>query len=226
MTDLVMAIYAEGRADETFLPIIVQRGAEQILAQRGRTVVDVLEPIVLNHSIDRAFPTRAERILEAARRAAGYHALVVHADADHPTRERALQERFMPGLERVCQAQQALERVCDKLVPMIPVQMTEAWMLADPEALRAVVGTRASVGDLGLPAHAREVESDPDPQRTLAEAVRNALAPRPRRRRIVTGDIFEPLARQINLERLGTVPAYQQFASDLTDTLIALHLAE
>lgn len=48
MTTLVLALYAEGRTDERFLPIVIQRTAEEILAQRGRTTVYVLEPIVLS----------------------------------------------------------------------------------------------------------------------------------------------------------------------------------
>ena len=63
MTALVMALYAEGRTDEGFLPVVIQRTAEQVLAHRGNTVVDVLEPIVLNHTIDLQFRARDERIL-------------------------------------------------------------------------------------------------------------------------------------------------------------------
>jgi hypothetical protein len=226
MMTLVLALYAEGHVDERFLPVVIQRTVEQILQQRGQTVVDVMEPITVNHTIDRQFATRAERILEAARRSAGYHALVVHADADYPTSERALTERFWPGLERVSQARLNRQTVCDHLLPIVPVQMTEAWMLADPEALRVVVGTAAQGQELGLPAHAHEVESDPYPKRTLEQAVHNALASRPKRRqRIVLNTIYEPLARQISLERLEEVPAYRRFVADMTDVLIALHFA-
>lgn len=224
MTTLVLALYAEGRTDERFLPIVIQRTAEQILVQRGRITVDVLEPIVLNRTIDRQFPRRVERILEAARRSAGYHMLIVHADADHPTPDRAMRERIQPGFERVHNAD---EPVCDELLPIIPVQMTEAWMLADPEALQAVIGTDVEAQALGLPARAHQVESEPDPKQILRQTIQNALAHRSRRRRrIDLGTVYEPLARQISLRRLRAVPAYRQFVSDMTETLIALHLAQ
>lgn len=226
MTALVLALYAEGHADEGFLPVVIQRTAEQILAQRGRAVVDVLEPISLNHTIDRQFTTRVERMLEAARRASGYHALIVHADADYPTRDRALLERFIPGQTRVHQARQAQESVCEHLVPIIPVQMTEAWMLADPDALREVIGVNLTTNAIGAPMHPHQVESDPDPKQTLNAVIEKALAQRARRRRrIALRSIYEPLARQISLARLIGVPAYQQFVADLTQTLVALGLA-
>ena len=226
MTALVLALYAEGHADEGFLPVVIQRTAEQVLARRGRTIVDVLEPISLNHTIDRQFPTRVDRMLEAARRASGYHALIVHADADYPSPDRALLERFIPGQTRVRQARQAQESVCEYLVPIIPVQMTEAWMLADPDALREVIGVRLALEALGTPAHPHQVESDPDPKQTLNVVIQNALAQRShRRRRIALGAVYEPLARQIDLAKLGSVPAYTEFVTDLTQTLIALGLA-
>jgi hypothetical protein len=226
MTTLVMALYAEGHSDERFLPIVIQRTAEQILARRGRTTVDVLEPMVLNHRIDRDHPTRVERMLEAARRAAGYHTLIVHQDADHPTPARALNDRYAPGRDRVDAALAGRQRVCEKLVPITPVRMTEAWMLADPEALRIVIGTRLEAADLGLPAHPHEVESDAHPKQTFQTALHRALADRPRRRQnIDISTVYEPLARQISLARLNLVPAYSQFVEELSHTLVALHFA-
>lgn len=224
MTTLALALYAEGRTDERFLPIVIQRTAERILYQRGRKPVDVFGPVVLNHNIVRTFKGRAECILEAARRSAGYHALIVHADADHPSPDRAAIERIQPGFDLVHRAK---ESVCHQLLPIIPVQMTEAWMLADPEALRQVIGTNLETQALGLPAQAHLVESDTNPKQTLNQALQCALAHRPRRRRrIDPGTVYEPLARQINLERLGAVAAYQRFVHDMVQVLIALHLAE
>lgn len=225
MTTLVLALYAEGRTDERFLPIVIQRTAEQILTLRGRMTVDILEPMVLGRKVidHEKHPTYAERVLAAARHTAGYHALILHADADHPTAERAMSERIQPGLDLV---QQTDERVCDQILPLVPIRMTEAWLLADPDALRAVIGTRMDAQALGLPARSRQVESDPDPKQTLQQVIQTALANRPRRRRRLSlGSLYEPLARQINLEQLNMIPAYQQFVDDLTKTLINLHLA-
>lgn len=97
-------------------------------------------------------------------------------------------------------------------------------MLADPEALRNVIGTNLSAEELGIPVHPHQVESDPAPKQTLDGAIQRAVAQR-RRRRIALQSVYDPLARQISLTRLGGVPAYAQFVADLTQTLIALHLA-
>ena len=223
MTALVLALYAEGRTDERFLPIIIQRTAEDILLRRGRRTIDVLEPTPINGDIDHQVERRKDRIVEAARRALGFHVLIVHADADHPTPERALNERIMPGILAAARK----DNTCRLLVPLVPVRMTEAWMLADPQALSQVIGTNLTAQDLGLPERPHQVESEPQPRQRLREATCRARAQYPRRRRrLDLGELYEPLARQIRLERLRGVPAYQRFVTDLTKALHELGFIE
>lgn len=47
MTVLVSALYAEGRSDERFLPIVLQRTLADLLNWRAPRIVDVVEPLVL-----------------------------------------------------------------------------------------------------------------------------------------------------------------------------------
>lgn len=219
MQTLVLALYAEGPTDERFLPIVIQRTVQHIVAERGRTVIDVLEPMLIR--IRRDINGQDERILEAARQTSGYHALVIHADADHPTPERALTERIQPGMQLVQRA-----GIDHHLIPLIPVQMIEAWLLADPEALRQIIGTNMTAQELQIPGHAHQVESDPAPKQTLKNIVQHATAQRKRRRPVRVSDIFAPLARTISLERLRGVPAYQQFVADMSAALVALRMIE
>lgn len=66
MTTLVTALYAEGRTDERFLPVLLQRSMTDWLARYANRVVDVLEPFVVNSSVK---GSRAERILAVAQQA-------------------------------------------------------------------------------------------------------------------------------------------------------------
>lgn len=209
-----MALYAEGRSDERFLPIIVQRTAVRLLGEYATQDVDVREPFVI-------FPaTRSPRdgaILDVARQAYGYHLLVVHADADDATPERAIQERIAPGFETVAAAHSAGERVCDQLTAIVPVQMTEAWMLVDSEALRTIIGTTQTAQHLNLPARPVLAEQIADPKARLKEVLATVQAGRTRRRRTQRkiADLYEPLARQIDLNRLRQAPSFARFQDDL-----------
>ncbi|OQX24118.1 MAG: hypothetical protein BWK80_22480 [Desulfobacteraceae bacterium IS3] len=225
MKTVVFALYAEGRTDERFLPIIIRRTVQNILIRHGELPVNVAEPTVLK--LKKSKPSaRAECILKAAEQASGYHALIVHADADDRMADRAMKERIQPGFDLVLK-QKDKNKVCRQLAPIIPIRMTEAWMLTDIKALQDVIGTDLDARKMGVPEKSKAVESLSDPKQTLQEAVRNALANRPRRRgRISLASLYEPLAEQIRLACLESVSAYGQFTADLTNMLTALHLVK
>lgn len=66
----------------------------------------------------------------------------------------------------------AIDRVgCDlPAAPIIPVRMTEAWLLLDEKAIREVAGRPSGTNDLRLPA-INQVERLPNPKRVLAETL-------------------------------------------------------
>ena len=47
MKMLLLALYAEGSTDARFLPPIIRRTAERIIAQHGQDFVDVSEPMIV-----------------------------------------------------------------------------------------------------------------------------------------------------------------------------------
>lgn len=92
--------------------------------------------------------------------------LFVHRDAEReePARrfaevERAIEEVFTPeGLS---------------VLTVVPVRMTEAWLLFDEDAIRSASHNPNGRNDLDLPVLAR-AESLPDPKEILYEAIRKA----------------------------------------------------
>lgn len=220
MTVLVLGLYAEGSTDTRFLSPLIQRTAEKILGQYGLKVVDVADPIIIPKKQGR----QEKSILQAALDAYGFHALLVHADADYGTRERALQERIQPGFKLVSMSTQ---EVCKDLIPIIPVQMTEAWMIADPETLCKVIGTDIKPENSGLPRRSVLVEQDANPKDTLNQFVRRVNNTRPRsRRQIDITTRYELLARQISIDRLDNVPSFRQFVTDLVALLAKFQFVE
>ncbi|MEO5876799.1 MAG: hypothetical protein ABIS86_22065 [Streptosporangiaceae bacterium] len=86
-----------------------------------------------------------------------YDLVVVHRDADRDGRA--------PRLDEI---QKAIDQVMPEVVhvPVIPVRMTEAWLLLDERAIRQVAGNPNGRARLELPA-ASKVESLPDPKAHL-----------------------------------------------------------
>lgn len=217
MSKLVSALYAEGRSDERFLPILLQRTLAVLLNQHAERAVDVLDPLVVRPA---KHPTREESILAAAQQAAGYHILFVHADADADNTEQAYMRRIEPGLSMVQSAHTNGISVCRHLIAVIPVQMVEAWLLADAEALSETVGIPAAVAMRLMPSTPHEIERLSDPKSRLLEIIRYAQAQRPRRRRSVAlGEYYEPMANRIGLQALQRLPSYQYLEQELQDVL-------
>jgi hypothetical protein len=98
------------------------------------------------------------------------------------------------------------------LICVIPVRMTEAWLIANQEPIRAAVGNPRGTEPLGLPA-IKDIESDPDPKETLFSALKTASGlnasrkrrfnPHPYRHRVseLTDDL-EPLRKLSSFKHL------------------------
>jgi len=119
MNVLVLGLYAEGSTDYSFLTRVIQRTAEQLLADHEQNAEVLVLEMAKNQEKD-----RAKSILQAARDACGYHALIVHSDADHPTPEKAFQERFQLGYKMVQRSkevpsyQQFVQDLTDTLIAL------------------------------------------------------------------------------------------------------------
>jgi hypothetical protein len=98
--------------------------------------------------------------------------IVVHRDSDNV--EAADRRR------EIEQAVSSLE-LQSLVVPVIPVRMTEAWLLLDEMAIRHVAGNPRGRAELGLPRGA-EVERRADPKKVLQECLLKAADVTGRRR--------------------------------------------
>ena len=96
--------------------------------------------------------------------------LVVHRDAE---RDDIAQRRH-----EIASATSGLKHA---VVAVVPVRMTEAWLLFDEAAIRRAAGCPNGTMPLGLPPW-KKVEALPDPQELLYAAMRDASALKGRRR--------------------------------------------
>ena len=100
------------------------------------------------------------------------------------------------------------------LVPLIPIQETEAWMLADTVLLKEQIGTKEEDTTLGI--H-RQPESVANPKEVIENAIRLAHQSTTKRRRcnLVIGDLYGIMGVSIDLEKLEKLSAYQDFKNNI-----------
>jgi hypothetical protein len=146
--------------------------------------------------------------------------LCFHADADAPTDERAFDERIIPAFDAIQKANQDL---CKNLVAVVPVQMTEAWMLADTELLKKELGTTKNDDELGIN---QNPESFADPKEIIEKAIqiaREDLTKR-RRRKLTINELYSPIGQTIELVKLERLPSYKKFEKAVRDIFQKLNL--
>jgi hypothetical protein len=139
--------------------------------------------------------------------------LLVHRDAEGASPD-----------EREAEVTRALHNTNVQVlhVCVVPVRMTEAWLLVNANAIRAAVGNPNGHADLHLPAPAQvESVSAKDRLTTALEAAKELGVNRRRR--------FQPLRYRhrvaeeiLRLTELRTLPSFQRFERDLRLRLAGL----
>ena len=127
--------------------------------------------------------------------------IFVHRDADDRNHVPRVEEITVAATSTAC-----LERV----VPVVPVQELEAWLLTDAMAIRNVVGNPKGTSNLGLPA-IRNIETTSSPKEILESACIAASDTSGKRRRKVVTQF--PRYRGTLLDRLDSAGGVMQLAS-------------
>ena len=131
--------------------------------------------------------------------------LFVHRDA----------EGQAPELRR-SEIADALRRSNIRHIPVIPIRMTEAWLLADEKATRSAAGNPNGTEDLNLP-DVRRLESLPDPKKVLHEALTTASGLNAKRRsRLSVGRRVQLIPNYIDdYSRLHVLSAFRLLQEDI-----------
>ena len=143
---LTIGYTVEGSTDQRFLHNIIRRTFEEI-ALDCKGMIEVYEPVYIKFDRKNGF---AEDVLNLSAQAfrRGINIFCIHVDADGATDEVAWAHKLVPAFEIV--AQSANSETCKNLVAVVPVYMSEAWMLADKSLLKEEIGTELSNQDLQL----------------------------------------------------------------------------
>lgn len=107
------------------------------------------------------------------------------------------------------------------LVPVVPVHMSEAWMLADTALLASEIGIEAAAIQKEL---SKGIEAIGNPKKLIEEILRDAQQGSPRRKKLIVGDLYQPVGQQIPLEKLRGLRSYVKFENHVRNILCELYL--
>ncbi|HHA2765405.1 TPA: hypothetical protein ACOEQU_003802 [Stenotrophomonas maltophilia] len=215
MNYLGLALYAEGSTDYYFLQPLLRRLSEDVMALRGRAPAEVSDVLGVDHPESAREERRDERIRAAAAASHGsWNIFFIHADGSGDA-ERAKREQADPGI---------LALQPEHGVAVIPVKETEAWAMADGEALRKAFGCTLSDVELGVPPQAADVQKIADPKKSLEEALGSARGGARRKRAI--SQYLGTIGETVSMERLRQVPSFAATEQELVIALQKLGLIE
>jgi len=217
MSNILQIAYTfEGPTDIRFLGNIIERTFEQ-LAFECKSDIQVYEP----QAIDIIGADFVQKIVEMVLEHNYFHIICVHCDSDAPTIENVLKNKFTPAFEAISKLDKS---ACKNLVAIIPVQMTESWMLADSDLLKLEIGTELTNHQLNIPNHITNIENIADPKQRINEILRISQETLPRRRRKVTiSELYTPISKKVSLELLQFLPSYRSFLNDARNALVQLN---
>ncbi|MEV0154558.1 hypothetical protein AB0H57_12565 [Micromonospora sp. NPDC050686] len=199
---------AEGSSDQPLADIV-----ELLFFERGVEVNLSHPSFELLPKVGKDVRSRVTAGLELA--GGTVDVIVVHRDADNAGYQARLRE---------IRAATTPVSAGSALVPIIPVRMTEAWLLLDEAAIRQVAGNPRGRVSLGLP-RAHEVESIADPKAKLRECLVRAADVTGKRRERVNGRFNEHRRQLFSwLDRSGPVTRLTgwQRVVDEVDTVVKL----
>lgn len=208
MTPAVGTLLTDGSSDRVLKPVL-----EWLLRHCG------CASAVVTWAELRTLPSPPTSLTDRIARAVELYpceVIFVHRDAEGASLKQRRQE-----IEEAC-AEQALPHVC-----VVPVRMTEAWLLFDEAAIRRAAGNPAGHAPLALPP-LREVERLPDPKEQLYEALKTASELAGRRRKSFAPDraAHDLVSYVESFEPLLQLDAFQRLERDVRDFLAAHRAAE
>lgn len=220
MKQLFIGLIAEGTTDVRFLKNVIFKSIQELSWQCDKQVeiFDIRE-------IKAEGDGFVDKMLAASKRACqdyGITVLCIHADSDAQSIENVMQHKFTPFLDVLKDMPE--EEYCKHIVPTIPIQMIESWMLADKDLLKQLINAKeACETDLGIE---KEPESYSDPKSVIDNAIRKAMSelPKKKRNQIGIADLYEILGNRLTLEKLRRIPSFVQFENNVVRVFKAIGL--
>lgn len=220
MRQLFVGLIAEGTTDIRFLKTVIFKSIQELSWQCDSQIeiFDIRE-------IPAKGNTFSDKMLVASRLAwqeYGISVLCIHADSDARSIDDVMKHKFSPFLKSLEKMPE--DEYCKLIIPTIPIQMIESWMLADKALLKQLINANDK-SDIAL-----GIEKDPehyaDPKTVIENAIRISMLNQSKKKRdqICISDLYELLGNRLTLEKLRSIPSFSRFEEDVINVFKALRL--
>jgi hypothetical protein len=216
---IFVGLMTEGNTDNRFLESIVKKTFDEI----GFECNGDVETYVRFISIDKTGLGFVEQVLASSKKGTeefGIMILCVHSDADSITDFNTFQNKIIPAMNEINLKND--NEYCKIITAVVPVQMIEAWMLADKELFKKEIGTYKTDNELNINRRPEEIAN---PKILIEEAIRIARAEFTKRRRkdLAISELYLPIGQKITIEKLDTLPSFLKFKDAIREAYRSLN---
>ncbi len=220
MSNFILAgLFTEGTTDNRFLSSVVERTLEDIAFDCTGDIETKVEIITIN----KTGLNFNEQVLEASKSAFdkfGILLLFVHADSDALSDNLIFETKIIPAQKILLEQD---DNYCKNLIAIVPIQMSESWMIADKQLLKDEIGIEKT--DTELEIHLNP-ESITNPKSVIENIIRISKEDLTKRRRnngLNISDLYQIIGQKVEISELEKLASYLKFKNSLIDKLRELN---
>lgn len=221
MSNFILAgLFTEGTTDVRFLLSVVERTLQDVAFDCTGDIETRVEAISINKK-DLNFNAQ---VLEASKEGfekLGILLLFVHTDSDDFDDNQIFEAKINPA--NLILSEQDENLYCKNMVAIVPIQMTESWMIADRLLLKAEIGINKSDTELGIHLNPENLN---DPKSLITEIIRMSKDEATKRKRskgLKISDLYQIIGQKIELSQLEKLSSYVKFKNSLIEKLRELN---
>ena len=217
---ILTGLFTEGTTDNRFLESVVKRTLEEVALDCTGDIDVELEII----KIDKKDLSFSDQVLEASKYAFQKFSILllfVHTDSDDTNDELIFASKIGPAQKKL--SDQNRSSYCKEMIAIVPIHMTEAWMIADRELLKSEIGIDKSDAELGIHLNPERLKN---PKKIIEEIIRLSKEDLTKRRRnngLNISDLYQIMGQKIELSELEKLTSYLKFKNSLIDKLKKLN---
>ena len=220
MSNFILAgLFTEGTTDNRFLSSVVQRTLEEVAYDCTGDIETKVEII----AIKKTGLNFNEQVLEASRYAFekfGITLLFVHTDSDLPSDELIFQTKIIPAQKTLLEQD---NNYCKNMIAIVPIQMSESWMIADKELLKDEIGIEKSDAELEIHLNPESITNPKSIIENIIRLSKEELTKRKRNKGLVISDLYQIIGQKIEISELDKLSSYMKFKTSLINKLRELN---
>ena len=216
---ILTGLFTKGTTDNRFLSSVVERTLEEVAYDCTGDIETKVEII----AIKKTGLNFNEQVLEASRYAFekfGITLLFVHTDSDLPSDELIFQTKIIPAQKTLLEQD---NNYCKNMIAIVPIQMSESWMIADKELLKDEIGIEKSDAELEIHLNPESITNPKSIIENIIRLSKEELTKRKRNKGLVISDLYQIIGQKIEISELDKLSSYMKFKTSLINKLRELN---